>query len=217
MSEHVDGERSLLRRRLDGSYEVDEWGLDADLVAAVSPLFALRWQLEAIGADVLPDKGPVVLVANCHLGLSEPFVLSRGIHLATGRFVRVAGVPDIAPMGPFLRRLGGVLARPDEVAGLLRAGEMVGVTLGQSVRRRHQAGAVRADLLAPALVTGADVVPVALIGREVGRRWQIVVGPAIEHPTSRGPLAAAELADRVRNGVQSLLDDAFPPSILRMS
>jgi hypothetical protein len=217
MSQQEAGERSLLRRRIDGTYVVDEWGLDTDFVSAVSPLLGLRWRVDTFGADVLPRIGPVLLVANCRIGWSEPFVLSRGIHAATGRFVRVAGVPDIAPVGPILRRLGGVLARPDEIAGVLRAGEMVGLTLGHSIRHRHHAGAVRADLLAPALTTGADIVPVALIGREIGRTWQLVVGPAIEHPTSRGPLAAAELAERVRNGVQSLLDDAFPPSLLRMS
>jgi hypothetical protein len=217
MSREEPGEPSLLRRRLDGNYAVDEWGLDTDFVSAVSPLLGWRWRVDTVGADVLPRTGSVLLVANCRIGWSEPFVLSRGIREATGRFARVAGVPDVAPVGPILRRLGGVLARPDEIAGLLRAGEMVGLTLGQSIRHRHHAGAVRADLLAPALTTGADVVPVALIGREIGRSWQMVVGPAIEHPTSRGPLAAAELADRVRNGVQSLLDDAFPPSLLRMS
>jgi hypothetical protein len=207
-------EGSLLRRRWEGTYTVDEWGLDRDLVAAMSPMFALRWHIEAVGAEVLPARGPVLLVANCRFGWSEPFVLGRGIRLATGRFVRVAGVPDIVPVGPALRRLGGVLARPDEVAGLLRAGEMVGLALGRSVRRHH-AGRVRADLVAPVLATGADVVPVALIGRELSRRWKLLVGPAIERPTGRGPLAAAELADRVRNGVQSLLDDALTPSLLR--
>jgi hypothetical protein len=205
---------SFARRRLDGTYAVDEWGLDRDVVAAVSPLLGLRWNVEAFGADVLPVRGPVVLVANSRLGWSEPFVLARGIRLATDRFVRVAAVPDVAPVGPLLRRLGGVLSRPDEVAGLLRAGEMVAVMLGQTLRR-DRAGAVRPDLLAPALATGADVVPVALVGREIGRRWKVVVGPAIERPVGRGPLAAADLADRARRGVQSLLDDALPSGLWR--
>src|SRR4029078_1183032 len=94
------GEGWALRDRLQGTYEVDEWGLDTDFVAATSPLFGLRWQVETIGADVLPARGPVLLVTNSRLGLSEPFVLTRGIRLATGRFLRVAGVPDIAPVGP---------------------------------------------------------------------------------------------------------------------
>ncbi|HEX2381294.1 MAG TPA: hypothetical protein VHI95_01555 [Acidimicrobiales bacterium] len=216
MSERSAVEGSALRRRREGTYRVDEWGLDVDFVAAMSRLFALRWDIETTGADVLPTRGPVLLVANSRFGLSEPFVFARGIQLATGRFLRMAGVPDIAPVGPTMRRLGGALARPDEVAGLLRAGQIVGLTLSPSVRR-DRAGAVRADLVAAALDTRADIVPVALLGRELGRRWKLIVGPAIERPPSRGPLAAAELADRVRGGVQSLLDDARSPNPAEIS
>jgi hypothetical protein len=206
---------SLLRRRLDGSYTVDEWGLDTDLVQLVSPALAVRWQVTVEGADALPANGPALLVFNRRFGLSEPFVVSRGIRQATGRHVRVTGAPDVAPVGPALRRLGGVLARPDEVAGLLRADELVAVALGSSARRRQLAGSAPAPLLAPALATGADVFPVAVIGREIGRRWRLVIGPAVEPPTSRGPLATEELGDRVRSGVQALLDDAFPPGRFR--
>jgi hypothetical protein len=48
-------------------------------------------------------------------------------------------------------------------------------------------------------------------GREIGRRWHLVVGAPLDHPSSRGPLAAAELAERARAAVQTLLDDEFPP------
>src|SRR2546423_9822635 len=106
-------EQSLLRRRFDGSYTVDEWGLDPDLVQLVSPVLAARWQVIVEGADALPKDGPAMLVFNRRFGLSEPFIVSRGVRQATGRYVRVAGAPDVAPVGPALRRLGGVLARPD--------------------------------------------------------------------------------------------------------
>src|SRR5688572_26909507 len=108
----------LVRRRFRGSYEIDPWGLDHDLVELASPLWSLRYGIDVDHADRLPEEGPALLVANRRLGLSEPFVLSRGVRLATGRHVRCVGVPDVAPVGPALRRLGGVLARPDEVAGL---------------------------------------------------------------------------------------------------
>jgi len=204
----------FVRRRLSGSYTVDEWGLDTDVLDLLSPAFALRWTIDVVDSVTIPDDGPVLLVASRRFGLSEPFVLARGIRLATGRQVRMTGAPDIAPIGPALRRVGAVLERPDEVAGLLRAGQVVGVSLGASPRRHH-AGTIRADLVAPALATRALVVPVAVIGREVGRRWRILVGAPVEHPTTRGPLAAAELAERARGGVQQLLDDAFPPSLFR--
>jgi hypothetical protein len=208
-------ETSLLRRRLDGSYTVDEWGLDTDLVQLISPALAVRWQVVVEGFDALPSSGPALLVFNRRFGLSEPFVLSRGIRQATGRYVRVAGAPDRAPVGPALRRLGAVLARPDEVGGLLRSDHLVAVGLEASPRRRQLAGAAPAALLAPALATGAEVFPVAVTGRELGRRWRLAIGPPIERPASRGPLAAEELGDRVRSGVQALLDDAFPPGLLR--
>jgi len=206
---------SFLRRRFDGTYVVDEWGLDRDIVRAVSPLLSLRWHIDAVGADVLPRRGPVLLVANRRLGWSEPFVLSRGVGLATGRHVRVAGVPDVAPLGPALRRLGGVLARPDEVAGLLRAGHVVGVFLDRS-RRRDHAGTVPADLLAAAAPVGADIVPVAVTGCELGRGWRLIVGPAIEHTTRRDPLSVLELCERTRAGVQSLLDGVSTPFLKRI-
>jgi hypothetical protein len=206
---------TLLQRRIDGSYAVDEWGLDTDLVQLVSPVLALRWQIVVEGDELLPEKGPALLLFNRRFGFSEPFAVSRGIRQSTGRNVRVTGAPDVAPIGPALRRLGAVLARPDEVGGLLRADNLVAIGLQPSRRRRQLAGAVPSALLAPALAIDADVFPVAVTGRELGRRWRLVIGPPVEKPASRGPLAAEELADRVRAGVQTLLDDTFPPGRFR--
>lgn len=208
-------EQSLMRRRLDGSYTVDEWGLDTDLVQLVSPLLAVRWHVVVENEERLPASGPALLVFNRRVGWSEPFVVSRGIRHATGRYVRVTGAPDVAPVGPALRRLGAVLARPDEVGGLLRSDQVVAIGLGASLRHRQLAGVAPSALLAPALAVGAEVLPVAVLGREIGRTWRLVIGPPVESPTTRGPLAAEELADRVRAGVQSLLDDAFPPGRFR--
>jgi 1-acyl-sn-glycerol-3-phosphate acyltransferase len=202
---------SRLRRRFEGSYRVDPWGLDPDLVELLSPFWSLRFDIEVDRPHRLPADGPALVVANRRVGASEPFVLARGIRLATGRHLRCVGIPDVQPVGPALRRLGGVLARPDEVAGLLRAGEVVGVLLGRDVRQRAHAGPVPTELFAPAFELGAPVVPAALVGRELGRRWRLRLGQPVAHPDGRGPLAMAELADRARTGVQELLDEALPP------
>jgi 1-acyl-sn-glycerol-3-phosphate acyltransferase len=201
----------VIRRRFSGAYEVDPWGLDTDLVELASPFWSLRYGIDVDGAERLPADGPALLVANRRLGLSEPFVLSRGVRLATSRHVRCVGVPDVAPVGPALRRLGGVLARPDEVAGLLRDGQVVGVLLDRDVRQRAHAGAVPSALFAPAFELGVPVLPVAVVGRELGRRWRLRVGEPVTHPEGRGPLAMAALADRARADVQQLLDEALPP------
>ncbi len=198
---------AFARRRLDGTHVVDEWGFDADIVELVSPLVGLRWSVEAQWAERIPAEGPAVLVHNRAVGLSEPIVLARGVRRATGRPVRTAGLVDVAPLVTAGRALGAVVDRPDELTGILRDGHLVGLPLGRDLRPRR-AGPLAAAALAPALATGAAVVPVALVGREVGRRWRLLVGEPIAHPTGGGPLAVADLVDAARAGVQDLLDSA---------
>lgn len=201
---------TFARRRLDGTHPVDEWGLDPDVIGLLSPLVGLRWSVEAQWPERIPTDGPAVLVHNRALGLSEAVVLARGVRQATGRHVRTAGLIDVAPITTFGRMLGGVVDRPDELRGLLRDGQLVALPLGRDVRPRR-AGGLSASALAPALATGAPVVPVALVGRELGRRWRLLVGEPIAHPSGRGPLAVADLVDAARSAVQGLLDSATGP------
>jgi hypothetical protein len=203
---------AFLQRRAGGRFDLDEWGLDPELVAMANPVFALRWDIEVTGAERLPALGGAVLVFNRRLGASEPWVLARGVRRATGRFVRTVGVPDRVPVGPFLRRFGGVLDRTDEVAGLLRAGQLVGLPLTRGLRTRERVGALEVARLEASIATGSPVVPVAMVGRETGRAWQVVVGDAINPPVHGGPLAAAELAEATHGAVQALLDEALPSS-----
>jgi len=197
-------------RRFRGEYLVDEWGLDADLVRTLLPLARLRWSIDTVGAPHLPFDGPAVLVFSRHLGVSERSILSTAVYRATARVVRHPGVPDRAPVGPLLRRLGGVLRRPDEIAGLLRAGEYVGIPLGREALNRQAAGPAPAEFLEPALGTGVPVIPVALVGYDIGWRWRVAIGPALSTAASRAPLAAAEMAEQARDAVQNLLDDNVP-------
>lgn len=201
-----------LRRRARGAFDLDEWGLDPELVALADPALALRWDIEVSGAHRLPAVGGAVLVFNRRLGLSEPWVLARGVRQACGRFVRTVGVPDRAPIGPLLRRFGGVLDRTDEIAGLLRAGQLVGLPMSRDLRTRERVGTLEVARLDAALATGSPVVPVALAGRELGRAWTVVVGDPIPPRVAGGPLAAAELAEATRSAVQAHLDEALPSS-----
>lgn len=202
---------SLLARRLKGDFEVDEWGADPDLVDMVAPLAAPFLRVTVEGAGHIPPTGPAVLVANRRFGAVEPFVLLKGVRTATGRRARFLGIPDVAPVGPVLRRFGGAIGRPDELAGLLRAGHLVGVPLGPALRKPLRAGALAPEPLAPALDLDAPIIPVAIVGGEITGRWDVLIGEPVPRPTARGPLALAELADEARSGVQALLDEAFPP------
>jgi hypothetical protein len=209
----VAGVSGALRRRLEGTFTVDPWGLDADLVGLVAPAARIRWDIEARGNVELP-AGPFALVVNRRLGVTEPWVVAEAVRRLTGRHLRFVGVPDVAPVGPALRRFGGVVNRADEIAGLLRAGEAVGLWLDHEPLHRRRAGALHPEALAPVVRTGAPVVPVAADGRELGRRWTITFGEPLEPavhssgPSERGtgPLAAADLADQTRAAIQALLD-----------
>jgi hypothetical protein len=207
----VQGLGSLVGRRLRGDFELDEWGADPELVDLVNPLVAPFLRVTVEGAGHLPSSGPAVLVANRRVGAVEPFVLLRGVRLATGRRARFLGIPDVAPLGPVLRRLGGAVDRPHELAGLLRAGHLVGIPLGPWVRKPLRAGALAAEAVAPALEMDVPVIPVAVVGGEITGRWDVIIGEPVSRPTTHGPLALAELADAARAGVQALLDEAFPP------
>ncbi len=199
---------------LDGAYEVDPWGLDLALVELLSPVSrSLRYGIDVDRPERLPAEGPALLVANRRLRRCPSRSCSPAACASPpAAHVRTVGVPDVAPVGPLLRRLGGVLARPDEVAGLLRAGEVVGVLLDRDVRaavaRRRRA---RQRCSQPAFELGVPVVPVALVGRELGRAGGSGSGRRSPTRDGRGPLALAALADRARAGVQELLDEALPP------
>ena len=170
----------LVARRLTGRYDLDEWGLDRDLISVVAPLGGLRWRIDVVSSDakraVLPPEGPALVLHNQGLGVSEPLVVASGLRREGDRIVRFASAPDVAPLGPALRRLGGVSPQPAEVRGLLRAGEVVAVGLVRGGLRSDRAGEVPLEVLAEAVAARVPVVPVGVRGHELGRRWVLRVG-----------------------------------------
>lgn len=195
----------FLLRRIRGTYTVDEWGLDRDLVRVVAPIGRARWIVDGDGLDHLPHDGPALLVHNLGWGWSEVGAVSAGVHRATGRVVRFVGVPDIAPIGPALRRFGGVLDRVDEVRGLLRAGELVSAGAGREVIDRRHVGPIRPETVAPAIEAGVPVIPVAALGFELGVRWRVVFGEPLPVPEHGDAFAADQLAEDTRRAIQDLL------------
>jgi hypothetical protein len=55
----------------------------------------------------------------------ERALVALALLRATGRPVRVLGIPDVAAIGPLLRRFGGAVDHPAELRALLHAGELV--------------------------------------------------------------------------------------------
>jgi hypothetical protein len=100
------------------------------------------------------------------------------------------------------------------MAGLLRAGQVVILFLGNERRHRHRAGALGPERLRPALDLDAPVIPMALAGNEITARWRVHIGDEVIRPPGYSPLSLFDLAAGAQAAVQALLDDAFPPTWL---
>ena len=159
----VSGLATVVRNQLLGTNEVDPWGLDADVATITLGIASLPWSITVGGREHVPAEAAALIVANRLLLGTTPLLVAAGVGRATGRVVRFTGIADIAPAGPALRRIGGVLARPDEVRGLLRSGELPAVWCLPRITRSHRVGPAPVQLLEAAVAERAPVVPVAVI------------------------------------------------------
>jgi len=126
---------------------------------------------------------------------------------ATGRTVRFVGRPDIAPVGAIARRLGGLLARPDEVAGALRAGELLVMPTASTVHPRR-VGRVDHRLIGAAVEMKVPVYPAATASSPWSRSARIEIGPPVRpSKRRRGPLIELELADLVEQRIRRILEE----------
>jgi hypothetical protein len=193
--------------RFDDSAEVDDWGRDAALVSTVIDLSRLRWDIATGGIDLLPKRGGALVVTNARRFALAPIYTAFALTRALDRPVRFVGRPDDAPVGSFLRRIGGLLDRPDEVEGALRDGDIV--VIGSGTRNQpREVGVVDHALVGAAVAAKVGAYPAATTSSPFSRQARIEVGPRVAAPRSRrGPLAELELADRLRDRIHRLLDE----------
>jgi hypothetical protein len=198
-----------LRRRFGGRYPVDPFGLDPQLCDLFYPLLTPIVRLDMHGDEHIPRSGAAVLVSNRGFGIAEPAVLTVAVRQAVGRRLRVAGLPSVPLVSGLARRLGAIVAEPRDVAGCVRAGHLVGATLAPTWLR---VGAGTPPLPLVGAMTRAPVIPVAVVpGGPFNtsiRPWRVRIGPPVvlDEPLEPGdPLAAAQLAENVRDAVAALL------------
>ncbi len=198
---------AVLTRRLTGRHDLDPWGLDPDLRALVQPLARLRWAVDVDGADLLPG-GPALLVHNQRLGISERYVLAAGLTRAVQRTTRPAGLLDLGVVEPVLNRVGVVPDDAADLRALFRRGELVSVGLERLAANRFTAGRCPLPPLEAAAAVGVPIVPVAVVGRELGRRWELIIGAPVPTRRRGSPPTPTELAIAVRRRVGQLLEAA---------
>jgi 1-acyl-sn-glycerol-3-phosphate acyltransferase len=182
--EKVAGALAFLRRRIEGSYPVDEFGFDPDLndhvfMAAMRPIYERYFRVETRGLDNVPDTGGVLIVAN-HSGTIPVDGLMTQLalldHHPAHRHMRMLGadlvfqVPFLAPMA---RKAGHTLACNPDAERLLASGELVGVYpegfkgVGKPFSERYKLQRFgRGGFVSAALRTGVPIVPVSIVGAE---------------------------------------------------
>ncbi len=166
------------------------------------------------GAERIPTASPVILVAN-HESMFDPWLLA----LVTRRPVRYMAKAELwrAPLlGPILDAFGafpvergtGDGSAMSRAASLLHDGEVIGIfpqgTSKQLHERPFHRGAARL-----ALVTGATLVPVRLVGTRgfpgLKRRSTIVVvgEPIVVEPGKPTVAAARALTVRIEQAIET--------------
>jgi len=189
-----------------GSWAVDDWGRDPAFVASVGQLASVRWNTVIGGVDRLPVRAGALVVVNTRRWSLAPIQVALAITRETGRVARFVGRPDTAPIGALARRLGGLLARPDEIAGALRAGELLVMSASPTLHPRR-VGRVDHALVGAAVSTRTAVFPAATASSPVSRSARIEIGPSLRPGRRRrGPLIELELADQVQQRIQRMLD-----------
>jgi 1-acyl-sn-glycerol-3-phosphate acyltransferase len=180
----VAGALALLRQRLTGEYDVDEFGFDEQLTDAVflpalRPLYRSWFRTETSGVKHVPGDGPALIVAN-HSGAIalDALMLALAVHdeHPEGRHLRLLGADFVFRMpglSELARKSGATLACNPDAERLLRAGELVGVFpegfkgTGKPFAERYKLQRFgRGGFVSAALRTATPIVPVAIVGAE---------------------------------------------------
>ena len=203
----ADLNASVIRLTDEQTGVVDDWGRDPGLVRTIIRLSKLRWDVTVGGDQRLPGRKGALIVVNARALALAPVFSALALSEVVDRPVRFVGRPDTAPVGPFVRRIGGLLDHPDEVAGALAAGQLV-IMGAEHNERLRRVGRVDHALVGGALAAGAQVFPAATWSNPIGRAARLEIGAPSRSPRRRrGPLSELELADQVGRDIDLLLSE----------
>ncbi len=173
---------SVLRRRLTGEYDVDEFGFDPEVtekltLALLRPIAEKWFRIEVRGVENIPDEGGALIVSN-HSGTVpvDALMTTVVVHDHTGRFLRLLGADLVFKMpfvGQMARRGGATLACNEDAERMLSRGELVGVWpegfkgIGKPFKQRYKLQRFgRGGFVGAALRTGVPIVPLSVVGAE---------------------------------------------------
>jgi 1-acyl-sn-glycerol-3-phosphate acyltransferase len=178
----VQYQANTVQRRLHGEYETDEWGMDLEVLEAVTPFFEFLyrkyWRVTLTGLEYVPKAGRALLVVN-HSG-QLPFdgaMLASGISFEhpRNRLVRTmfaCGSHAAFEPRPLLRQMRASAGDRRERRALLESEELFPSSLGYKgvgklYKERYQLARFgRGGFIRMALKTRSPILPVAVVGAE---------------------------------------------------
>ncbi len=172
-----------VRARLAGDYSEDEWGFDEGFAEAVEPFFDFLyetwWRVRTTGVENVPAHGRALLAAN-HAGILpwDGTMISMAVMREhplprLPRYLVLNWAFELPFFSVAIRKVGGVVASPDNALRLLEEDELVAVFpegvkgTGKPFSQRYQLQRFgRGGFVELALRSGAPIVPVAVVGSE---------------------------------------------------
>lgn len=173
----------MLKRRVTGDYETDEWGLDWEFLETVRPffdfLYKVYWRVETTGMEYIPDYDRALLVSN-HSGqlpwdgaMIMTAVLNEHPAQRLVRNLYADWFPTLPFLSSLLVKMGQAVATVENGTRLLEQDELVGVFpegykgVGKLFSKRYQLARFgRGGFVKMALNTQAPIIPVAVVGAE---------------------------------------------------
>jgi 1-acyl-sn-glycerol-3-phosphate acyltransferase len=172
----------MVRRRLTGDYEVDDFGFDPEItsrifMAALRPIAEKWFRVEVRGIENVPAEGGALIVAN-HSGTVpvDGLMTMVAVHDHASRHLRALGadlVFTLPLVSKLARQAGTTLACAEDAEAMLRQGELVGVWpegfkgVGKPYSERYKLQRFgRGGFVAAAMRTGVPIVPCSIVGAE---------------------------------------------------
>lgn len=174
---------AMVRRRMRGDYEIDDWGRDDELTEQVwflaKFIYKYYWRVKVTGVENVPPNGRVLLVAN-HSGVlpydGAMVIMAIREEHPQPRLARALGLAlafKLPITGSNLIKFGQVQASPDNARRLLEQDELAlvfpeGVKgIGKPFSKRYQLARFgRGGFTRVALQTKSPIVPVSIVGAE---------------------------------------------------
>jgi 1-acyl-sn-glycerol-3-phosphate acyltransferase len=179
----LQAQADMVKRRSQGEYETDEWGMDSEFIETVQPfltfMYRTYWRVQTSGMDNIPSEGAALLTCN-HSGQLpwDGAMLGTSIYLdhPAQRIVRslyASWFPTLPFISSTLTKMGQALATVDNGTRLLQDGHLVGVFpegykgVGKLFKDRYRLARFgRGGFVKMALRTGAPIIPVSIVGAE---------------------------------------------------